>query len=344
MTENKKIFLEGKEVNIRFDDFKRKNIFLDYFGSMNIDYIKEHENILYRSWNIQFSKSIDAEEPDNSGRDEVQIMFTLNQDITWHIRHKSKGNEIVRSDEEVQMSRGEVCVFRNNDYHTVMTYSANTNFKFKSLQMPTSFFRKLLSKYFSDKDIHELESQFMTHVTKTTITAEMYRILSEIDTSDRFKEYEGVYFEGKMIELTAMVLYGIAYNKTAQIKRKSLPNKDDIERIEILREQIQRKPAECYDAESVAEELGMSVSKLNRNFRTLYATSLHAYVQEKRLEYAAHLIREHNFSVSEAAQKSGYNNMSHFSDAFSKKFGILPKDFSKQQFAKVLENKMSEKC
>ena len=44
----------------------------------------------------------------------------------------------------------------------------------------------------------------------------------------------------------------------------------------------------------------------------------------------------HNFSVSEAAQKSGYNNMSHFSDAFSKKFGILPKDFSKQQLAKEL--------
>ena len=333
MNENKKIILEGKELNIHFDDSGGKNEFPDSLGSIHIDFRKEQQNILYRSWNICFSKNIKAEEPDNSGRDEVQLMFTLNQDIKWHICHRVKGKEPATTYEEVEMARGEVCVFRNNDYQTGMNYSANTNFKFKSLQMPTSFFRQILSKYFSAKDIHELESQFMTHVTKTTITSDMYRILSEIDTSERFKEYEGVYLEGKMIELTALVLYGIAYNRTGQIKRKSLPNKNDIERIEILREQIQRKPAENYDAESVAENLGMSISKLNRNFRTLYGTSLHAYVQEKRLEYSAHLIKEHNFSVSEAAQKSGYNNMSHFSVAFAKKFGILPKDFSKQQIA-----------
>ncbi len=333
MNENKRIFIEGKEINIHFDTYVDKNEFPDSLGSIHINFLKEQQNIIYRSWNICFSKNINAEEPDNSGRDEVQLMFTLNQDIKWHFHHRPRGKESVNTYEEVEMSRGEVCVFRNNDYQTGMNYPANTNFKFKSLQMPTSFFRQILSKYFSAKDIHELESQFMTHVTKTTITSDMYRILSEIDASERFKEYEGVYLEGKMIELTALVLYGIAYNRTGQIKRKSVPNKNDIERIEILREQIQRKPAENYDAESVAENLGMSISKLNRNFRTLYGTSLHAYVQEKRLEYSAHLIREHNFSVSEAAQKSGYNNMSHFSVAFAKKFGILPKDFSKQQAA-----------
>ncbi|MBP5439216.1 MAG: helix-turn-helix transcriptional regulator [Treponema sp.] len=338
MRENKRIFLEGQEVNLQFDDSQGKNLFPDLLGSINIDARKEHSNILYRSWNLQFGKSIKAEEPDNAGRDEVQLMFTLNQDIKWYIRHKAKGKEIIRADEEIEMARGEVCVFRNNDLQTGMSYAANTNFKFKSMQMPTSFFRQLLSKYFSDRDIHELESQFLTHVTKTTITGEMYKILSEIDTSERFKEYEGVYLEGKMIELTALVLYGIAYNRTAKIKRKSLPNNTDIERIEFLREQIQRKPAEDYDAVSVAQNLGMSISKLNRNFRTLYGTSLHAYVQDKRLEYAAHLIREHNFSVSEAAQKSGYNNMSHFSLAFSKKFGILPKDFSKQKLAGGKQN------
>lgn len=331
MNVNKKIILGGKEVSLRIDDIEGKNTFPEFLGSINIDSKKERENILYRSWNIQFSKSIDAEEVDNCGNDEVQIMFNINQDISWYVHNKQKGNELARPVEEIKMSSGEVCVFRNNDYHTGMNYSANTNFKFKSMQMPTSFFRQLLSKYFSDKDIHELESQFLTHVTKTAITGEMYRILSEIDTSERFKEYEGVYLEGKMIELTALVLYGIAYNKTEKIKRKSLPNKNDIERIEALRENIQRKPAQDYDAESVAQKLGMSISKLNRNFRTLYGTSLHAYVQEKRLEYAAHLIKEHNFSVSEAAVKSGYNNMSHFAVAFSKQFGILPKDFSKQQ-------------
>ena len=46
-----------------------------------------------------------------------------------------------------------------------------------------------------------------------------------------------------------------------------------------------------YDAPTVAQELGMSVSKLNRVFRAMYATSLHSYVQDKRLECAAKAAR-----------------------------------------------------
>ena len=109
--------------------------------------------------------------------------------------------------------------------------------------MPTSYFEDLISKYFTDQNIIKLKEHFLTHVTKTSITPEMYRVLSEIDTADRFKEYEGVYTEGKMIELTALVLYGIAYHKTDEIKRLPQPNKNDVERIEVLREKIQRNPA-----------------------------------------------------------------------------------------------------
>ena len=126
-------------------------------------------------------------------------------------------------------------------------------------------------------------------------------------------------------ELTALVLYGIAYHKTDEIKRLPQPNKNDIERIEILREKIQRTPALEYDAQTVADELGMSISKLNRVFRTMYATSLHSYVQDKRLEYAARLLQENDLPISQAAQLSGYTNMSHFSKSFVKKFGVLPK-------------------
>ena len=83
----------------------------------------------------------------------------------------------------------------------------------------------------------------------------------------------------------------------------------------------------AVDAKTVADELGMSISKLNRIFRTMYATSLHSYVQDKRLEYAARLLQENDLPISQAAQLSGYTNMSHFSKSFVKKFGVLPKDY-----------------
>ncbi|MCR5288805.1 MAG: AraC family transcriptional regulator [Treponema sp.] len=336
MNVNKKIYLEGKAVTVQLDG---KHTFPHDYGKIGIDSVKKHNNIVYRSWNIQFNKDIAAEEQDNAGLDEVQIMFNINHDISWFVKNKqiSTIDSHSKVKEKVEMGKGEVCIFRNNDYSTGMTYAADITFKFKSMQMPTSFFRTLLSKFFSTKDIRALETQFLIHVTKTSITPEMFKVLSEIDTSDRFKEYEGIYLESKMIELTALVLYGIAYHKTEEIQRLAVPNKKDTERIELLREQIQRQPADEYDAPSVASSLGMSVSKLNRSFRTLYGTSLHAYVQDKRLEYAAHLIQEHNFAISEAAQKAGYTNMSHFSKSFSKKYGMLPKHFLEKNKQRHLE-------
>lgn len=323
---NKKILLEGKPIDLRLDGI---GPIATSFAKLNVDSVKERESIIYRSWNIQFAQNTAAEEIDNAGHDEVQIMFNLNQDIDWFVKDKTKKAAFGLEGKKIQMARGEVCVFRNNDYSTAMKYQAGVNFKFKSMQMPTAFFRSLLSRYFEKPQIARMEERFLTSVVKTAITPEMLRVLSEIDTSERFKEYEGVYVEGKMIELTALVLYGIAYKKTDEIKRLPLPRKDDAERVEALREKIQRSPALEYDAPTVAQELGMSVSKLNRVFRAMYATSLHSYVQDKRLECAARLLKEDGTAISEAALKSGYTNMSHFSKAFLKKYGTLPKKFSK---------------
>ncbi len=317
MSINKNVVVQGKAIKLELDGCGSLS---NSFGKLDLEKTKNRENIIYHSWNLQVQETTYAQEKDNCGRDEVQIMFNLSQDINWSYNFNT-------GSEKVQMSKGEVCVFRNNNYSTAMNYEAGANFIFKNLQMPTNFFQQLLSKYFTDQNISKLKEHFLTHVTKTTITPEMYRVLSEIDTADRFKEYEGVYTEGKMIELTALVLYGIAYHKTDEIKRLPQPSKDDVERIEVLREKIQRNPALEYDAQTVADELGMSISKLNRIFRTMYATSLHSYVQDKRLEYAARLLQENDIPISQAAQLSGYTNMSHFSKSFVKKFGVLPKDY-----------------
>ena len=317
MSINKNVVVQGKAIKLELDG---SGSLSNSFGKLNLKKSKTREKIIYHSWNVTVAETTFAEEKDNCGRDEIQIMFNLSQDISWTYSFNT-GNEVV------EMAKGEVCVFRNNNYSTAMTYKAGTNFVFKNLQMPTSYFQELLSKYFTDENITKLKDHFLTRITKTTITPEMYRVLSEIDTADRFKEYEGVYTEGKMIELTALVLYGIAYHKTDEIKRLPQPNKSDVERIENLREKIQRNPALEYDAQTVANELGMSISKLNRVFRTMYATSLHSYVQDKRLEYAAHLLQENDLPISEAAQLSGYTNMSHFSKSFVKKFGVLPKNY-----------------
>ncbi|MBQ3801059.1 MAG: helix-turn-helix transcriptional regulator [Treponema sp.] len=281
--------------------------------------------ISYYDWDLSFVDETFASREDNFGKDEIQLIFNLSQPIEWQI---DGGRELVN------MQPGEVCVFRNNNCRTSMNYDKSVSFLFKSIQMPTGYFEQLLSRYFPETQIERCKVLFLSHVTKTLITQDMYRVLSEIDSSEKFREFSGVFIEGKMIELIALVLYGISYHTSESKPRKNVASLTasltDRQRLEALRQRIQLNPSEDYHASELAAGLSMSESKLTRLFRSLYGISFHRYVQEQRLERAATLIAQGGVNISEAAQKSGYTNMSWFSKEFKEKFGISPKKFAMQ--------------
>lgn len=287
--------------------------------------------ITYYDWDLSFKNPTFASRPDNFGKDEIQLIFNMNQNIEWKIG--SDENDSCPEYQLVKMSPGEVCVFRNNDYQTSMTYDDSISFKFKSLQMKTSYFEELLSKYFPLEEIELCKNVFLTHVTKTQINSQMYKVLSEIDESEKYHQFKGIYVEAKMMELIALVLNSIFYDKVKISPRKthdSLPaHMSDISKIESLYHRISFNPSDSYNAPEIAKSLSMSESKLTRLFHSVYGISLHQYVKNQRLEKAASLILQGGMNVSEAALKCGYNNMSHFSKEFQKKFGTVPSKLSR---------------
>ena len=152
---------------------------------------KECRNqIVYYDWNLSFKDKTFASRPDNFGKDEIQIIFNINQKIDW---------QVDSAHETVSMLPGEVCVFRNKNYATSMNYEGDKNFQFRSLQMTTDFFETLLSRYFDSDKIEMGKSLFLTHVTKTAITADMYKALSEIDSAEKYHEFKGVYVEKSFV-------------------------------------------------------------------------------------------------------------------------------------------------
>ncbi len=313
-----------------YDLMNGRNLGLKEVGTADISSQKSDSEIVYYRWDLEFDDDTDAKKENNLGIDEVQIIFNLNQDIEWIVGE----NENDKKYQVVSMKKGDVCIYRNDNIGTSMCYKKGINFKFKSLQMHTKRFTELLKTHFSEDEIKKIEAIVYDSVQMTRITPEMYRILSELDSADRYKEFKGVFLDAKMTELTALVLFEIVHSKDETYNSVSLRNNSDSYAVEKLREDIQLTPFADYDAESVAAKLSMSVSKLNRIFRELYGTSLHAYVQEMRLEQAAEMLLKMNLSVTEVAVNSGYNNMSHFSKAFKNRFGITPKKFSERKVLK----------
>ncbi len=75
--------------------------------------------------------------------------------------------------------------------------------------------------------------------------------------------------------------------------------------------------------EKLAEQVYLSKYHFMRLFKAQTGTTVHAYVRQKRLLYAARLIRE-GMSAARAASESGFSDYSAFHRAFKESFGVSP--------------------
>jgi AraC-like DNA-binding protein len=87
----------------------------------------------------------------------------------------------------------------------------------------------------------------------------------------------------------------------------------------------------CYNLglEDFAKLSHRSLSSFKRDFQKYYKQSPGKWLLQKRLDYAAVLLRNPTVNVSQAALDSGFEDLSHFSRAFKDKFGVSPANFRK---------------
>lgn len=82
--------------------------------------------------------------------------------------------------------------------------------------------------------------------------------------------------------------------------------------------------------ENFAELCHRSLSTFKRDFQKQYQEPPGRWLLQKRLDYAAVLIRAGQLNVSQVALESGFEDLSHFSRAFKNKFGVSPTGFRDQ--------------
>ncbi|MFC5707447.1 helix-turn-helix transcriptional regulator [Aeromonas eucrenophila] len=80
----------------------------------------------------------------------------------------------------------------------------------------------------------------------------------------------------------------------------------------------------------IADELGMSVSTLQRAAKKELGISLQRYLRERKLQEAKVRLEERSMSLQEAAEHAGYNHAANFITAFRKLFGFSPRQIIRQ--------------
>jgi signal transduction histidine kinase/CheY-like chemotaxis protein len=86
---------------------------------------------------------------------------------------------------------------------------------------------------------------------------------------------------------------------------------------------------EDYDIQTLCHEMTMSRTQLYRKFRSLTDKSPNDYFRSLRLQKARDLLAGTGITVAEAAYKSGFKNVSHFSRVFTQEFGVKPREIHK---------------
>jgi AraC family transcriptional regulator len=98
------------------------------------------------------------------------------------------------------------------------------------------------------------------------------------------------------------------------------------DRIEAVREMLDRRFDQQHSLSSLASHVHMSPFHFARVFSAVLGMPPHRYLRELRLQRAAELLRS-GCNVTEACFASGFNNLSHFSRSFRRRYNRLPSRF-----------------
>jgi len=92
--------------------------------------------------------------------------------------------------------------------------------------------------------------------------------------------------------------------------------------------------------ERLADEVHLHPNYLSSRFHSETGQRVSAYIRDKRLEEAAHMIRYTNNSLKQIAAFLCFSSQSHFSRAFKARYGVTPSDLAGQRLPGNAKNRI----
>lgn len=101
-------------------------------------------------------------------------------------------------------------------------------------------------------------------------------------------------------------------------------SQNDRDVLQGIRDGMEAEPGRPFYLQSIAADAGMSRSKFQKIFHVVYGERPYALLREIRMQTAYALLQEQRLSAKEISYRVGFKNLSSFSAAFKKRFGVNP--------------------
>jgi AraC-like DNA-binding protein len=153
-----------------------------------------------------------------------------------------------------------------------------------------------------------------------TVTAKMRSLAQQIWNAPYQGGLRRMYLQAKVLELLVMQLDWLE-QAPQSTQSSTRPTRDRVYHArEILLADLEHPPSVM----ELAQQVGVSVGTLQRQFRALFGTTVFGDLTAQRMKQAEQLLRQGDYSVTEIAAVVGYANPGHFAAAFKRQFGITP--------------------
>jgi len=264
--------------------------------------------IIFSDWQMCYQSDMNVQ--GTVSKDYMQIIFCLNDAISWGIMDEKRS---------ITIQKNESCIYAGHGGTEYACYKKDSNFSFKSIKIPIAYFSQLLTDYFDGQEATAYEKKLLDGISKVPVTPIMEQILAE---TSQFTQYRGglgyLYLDGKLLELLSIYLGEVLELDILMGKNVSMSRTERTAIMEAKRI-IDSQLAFAPSCEELSHLVHLSTTKLTRGFSSFYGMPIHQYIIEQRLTQAAQLLLEGDRNVSEIAAIVGYGKPSNLAAAFKKR-------------------------
>ena len=280
-------------------------------GSGLLRRIGEISDVTVSECRMRFSEETRLSE--DVSRAGVSLLFCLDGGAEWDAARQ-----------RFELERGEVLLASADRGRETVCYAAERPYHFVSIALGTAAMGRLLLPCLADGERGALERAARSGC-RAPMTREMRGALRQLTHCPYAGAAARLHQEAKLLELFAHC-FGEMLSPGACREPGGALSPGIRQAIALL----EAEPFGDWTLARLARACYLSESSLTRGFRRETGQSVHQYLIDRRMDAARALLERQRCTVSEAARRVGYSNMSHFAAAYQRRFGVNPGAFRRQ--------------
>ncbi|KXX69942.1 AraC family transcriptional regulator [Flammeovirga sp. SJP92] len=177
--------------------------------------------------------------------------------------------------------------------------------------------------FIEESDFEGFKNRVIKSYIYYPLIPEIETVIRELSFFNEEEKFKKTIFLSKLFEILGR-LFTVLKEQEQEIKSDPKLHPEDYKTMLDVREYILEDFSRKPKLEEIAKHFHLSVSKLRRDFTTVYSTTVMKFFDQHRLLEAYQQIKYSNKSITEISIDLGFVSVAHFGTTFKKEYKITP--------------------